>query len=74
MPAWKTMFLANKWGKRSNVFSCDRYGVSAASESSADLRVMFAFFFNRLGCIGSLIVSVTGSLVLILVLRGCGAF
>jgi NADPH-dependent 2,4-dienoyl-CoA reductase/sulfur reductase-like enzyme len=35
---------------------------------------MFAFFSNRLGCIGSLIVSVVGSLVLILVLRGCGAF
>jgi len=35
---------------------------------------MFAFFSNRLGRIGSLIVSVVGSLVLILVLRGCGAF
>ena len=35
---------------------------------------MFAFFSNRLGCIGSLIVSIVGSLVLILVLRGCGAF
>jgi len=35
---------------------------------------MFAFFSNRLGCIGSLVVSVVGSLVLILVLRGCGAF
>ena len=42
--------------------------------SNADLRIMFAFFSNRLGCIGSLIVSVVGSLVLILVLRGCGAF
>ena len=45
-----------------------------ACGSGADLRVMFAFFSNRLGCIGSLIVSVVGSLVLILVLRGCGAF
>jgi uncharacterized membrane protein YeaQ/YmgE (transglycosylase-associated protein family) len=36
--------------------------------------VLFAFFSNRLGCVGSLIVSVVGSLVLILVLRGCGAF
>jgi hypothetical protein len=35
---------------------------------------MFAFFSNRLGCIGSLIVSVIGSLAVILVLRGCGAF
>jgi hypothetical protein len=34
---------------------------------------MFAFFSNRLGCIGSLIVSVLGSLVLLLVMRGCGA-
>jgi hypothetical protein len=45
-----------------------------ACGSSADLRVMFAFFSNRLGCIGSLIVSVVGSLVLILVLRGCKPF
>ena len=48
--------------------------LKTACGSSADLRVMFAFFSNRLGCIGSLIVSVVGSLVLILVLRGCGAF
>jgi len=34
---------------------------------------MFAFFSNRLGCIGSLIVSVIGSIILLLVLRGCGA-
>jgi hypothetical protein len=45
-----------------------------ARGSRADLRVVFAFFSNRLGCIGSLIVSLVGSLVLILVLRGCGAF
>ena len=25
------MFLANKWDKRSNAFSCDRYGVSTSS-------------------------------------------
>lgn len=37
-------------------------------------KVMFAFFSNRVGCIGSLIVSILGSLVLILILRGCGAF
>jgi len=33
---------------------------------------MFAFFSNRLGCIGSIIVSVLGSLILIAVMRGCG--
>jgi uncharacterized membrane protein YeaQ/YmgE (transglycosylase-associated protein family) len=48
--------------------------MKTACGSSADLRRVFAFFSNRLGCIGSLIVSVVGSLVLILVLRGCGAF
>ena len=36
---------------------------------------MFAFFSNRVGCIGSLIVSVVGSVVLILVFRACsGSF
>jgi hypothetical protein len=34
---------------------------------------MFAFFSNRLGCIGSIIVSIVGSLLLLLILRGCGA-
>lgn len=34
---------------------------------------MFAFFSNRLGCLGSIIVSVLGSLLLIFLLRGCGA-
>jgi hypothetical protein len=33
---------------------------------------MFAFFSNRLGCIGSIIVSVLGSLALIALMRGCG--
>jgi hypothetical protein len=32
---------------------------------------MFGFFFSRLGCIGSLIVSILGSLLLIVVMRGC---
>jgi hypothetical protein len=33
--------------------------------------MMFAFFSNRLGCLGSLAVSVIGSLILIMVMRGC---
>jgi hypothetical protein len=32
---------------------------------------MFGFFFSRLGCIGSIIVSILGSLLLILLMRGC---
>jgi uncharacterized membrane protein YeaQ/YmgE (transglycosylase-associated protein family) len=32
---------------------------------------MFAFFSNRLGCLGSLVVSVIGTIILIVLLRGC---
>jgi hypothetical protein len=32
---------------------------------------MFAFFSNRFGCVGSIIVSVIGTLILLAVLRGC---
>jgi uncharacterized membrane protein YeaQ/YmgE (transglycosylase-associated protein family) len=33
---------------------------------------MFAFFSNRLGCLGSLFVSVIGTIILLAILRGCG--
>jgi hypothetical protein len=32
---------------------------------------MFAFFSSRLGCIGSVVVSLLGTAVLLLVMRGC---
>jgi len=32
---------------------------------------MFGFFSNKLGCIGSIIVSIVGSLILMAVMRGC---
>jgi hypothetical protein len=32
---------------------------------------MFAFYSNRLGCIGSLIVSLIGTVILILMIRSC---
>jgi hypothetical protein len=32
---------------------------------------MFAFFSNRLGCIGSLAVSLIGTAILLLLMRGC---
>src|SRR4030095_9462496 len=32
---------------------------------------MFAFFSNRLGCLGSIVVSVVGTLILLAILRGC---
>ncbi len=34
---------------------------------------MFLFFSNRMGCLTSIVVSVVGSLVVILVMRGCHA-
>ena len=44
----------------------------ALLRSSDVFRVaMFAFFSNRLGCIGSILVSVVGSVLLLLVMRGC---
>jgi hypothetical protein len=32
---------------------------------------MFGFFSSKLGCIGSLIVSAIGTLILVLIMRGC---
>lgn len=32
---------------------------------------MFGFYSNRLGCIGSLVVSAIGTLILVALLRGC---
>jgi hypothetical protein len=34
---------------------------------------MFGFFSSRLGCAGSILVSVVGTVLLILLLRGCAA-
>jgi hypothetical protein len=34
---------------------------------------MFGFYSNRLGCLGSIAVSILGSIVLIVLLRGCGS-
>jgi hypothetical protein len=33
---------------------------------------MFGFYSNRLGCLGSIVVSVLGTLLMVVVLRGCG--
>jgi hypothetical protein len=32
---------------------------------------MFAFFSNRLGCLGSIAVSVVGTIILLALMRGC---
>ena len=34
---------------------------------------MFGFYSNRLGCIGSIVVSVIGTIVLLALMRGCSA-
>lgn len=33
--------------------------------------MMFAFFSNKLGCLGSIVVSIIGTLILLAVMRGC---
>jgi hypothetical protein len=35
---------------------------------------MFVFFSNRLGCAGSIAVSVVGTIVLILLIRSCAGY
>lgn len=32
---------------------------------------MFLFFSSRKGCLGSLVISIVGSLVLLMLMRGC---
>jgi len=32
---------------------------------------MFAFFSNRLGCLGSIGVSIIGTILILLLMRGC---
>ncbi len=44
---------------------------TSKSRRPDDPRMMFAFFSNRLGCLGSLAVSLIGSLILILAMRAC---
>jgi len=34
---------------------------------------MFALFSNRLGCLGSLAVSIVGTLLLMVLMRGCSS-
>jgi hypothetical protein len=36
-----------------------------------EIAAMFAFFSNRLGCFGSILVSVLGTLVLLALMKGC---
>jgi len=34
---------------------------------------VFGFFSSRLGCLGSLAVSIVGTVILVLVMRGCSS-
>jgi hypothetical protein len=35
---------------------------------------MFVFFSNRLGCTGSVVVSIAGTVLLILLIRSCAGY
>jgi hypothetical protein len=49
----------------STTSSANRWRIAGRYQS------MFAFFSNRLGCLGSIVVSVIGTLILLVVLHGC---
>jgi hypothetical protein len=48
----------------------DRY-FQALCRSGARFGGMFGFFSSRLGCLGSLLVSAIGTIILIVLMRGC---
>lgn len=54
-------------------FASDGGGIGRSQRLFAsprnDERRMFAFFSSRLGCLGSIIVSVIGTILLILIMR-----
>jgi len=45
--------------------------IVAAGNRYADAADMFGFFSSRLGCLGSLVVSIIGTVLLTLLMRGC---
>lgn len=46
-------------------------GSDSCVSAQARLRDVFAFFSNRLGCLGSIGVSIIGTIVLLALMRGC---
>ena len=46
--------------------------VAAGTECAVSIS-MFGFFSTRLGCIGSIVVSILGTLILMFVLHGCNS-
>jgi hypothetical protein len=41
------------------------------TNATAAIQGVFAFFSNRLGCVGSIVVSVIGTIILLALMRGC---
>jgi hypothetical protein len=46
----------------------------SSGPESEDQGYMFVFFSNRLGCAGSVAVSVAGTILLILLIRSCSGY
>jgi hypothetical protein len=44
---------------------------AATAGGTSTIAGMFVFFSNRTGCLGSIVISVIASVVLILLIRGC---
>jgi hypothetical protein len=45
--------------------------IAFGNEVSGSPSTMLLFFSNRLGCLGSILISIVGTLVLLLILKGC---
>ena len=43
------------------------------TNATAAIHGVFAFFSNRVGCVGSIIVSVIGTIILLALMRGCSS-
>jgi hypothetical protein len=59
------------YGDAGNKFFQPELRTAAATAKGDDRTTMFAFFSNRLGCLGSIAVSLIGTVILIFLMRGC---
>ena len=56
---------------RSPILQRLMFRYAGAVSSVHAMTAMFVLFSNRLGCLGSIVVSIVGTLLLVLLLRAC---
>jgi hypothetical protein len=63
------------WRRRQDQFLSGRTARAAATDSVPHfLFAMFGFLSSKVGCIGSIVVSIIGTLILIALMRGCSGW